>query len=461
MRKCFLINFSPNDERRKNMGKYTKEDIIRMVNDQDVEFIRMQFTDIFGQLKNVAITKSQIEKAVNNEIMIDGSSIEGFVRIQESDQCLYPDLDTFAILPWRPQVGKVARLICDVYNTDGTPFVGDPRCVLKRVIKKASSLGCTFNVGPECEFFLFQTDEEGRPTTKCNDEAGYFDLGPLDHGESTRREICLALEKLGYEVEASHHEVAAGQHEIDFKYSEALKAADDIMTFKFAVKTIAQKNGLHATFMPKPIYGINGSGMHTNMSLFKDGVNVFFDPTDERGLSKTAYSFIAGILYHMKGMTAITNPLVNSYKRLVPGYEAPCYMAWSASNRSTLIRIPAARGKGTRVELRCPDPACNPYLELAVCLAAGLDGIEKGMTPPAEISDNIFEMNDEERKANGIDSLPGSLEEAINELKADSFIRETLGEHVFTQYVAGKEKEWDEYRTQISNWEIDKYLVAY
>jgi glutamine synthetase len=461
MRKCFLINFSPNDERRKNMGKYTKEDIIRMVNDQDVEFIRMQFTDIFGQLKNVAITKSQIEKAVNNEIMIDGSSIEGFVRIQESDQCLYPDLDTFAILPWRPQVGKVARLICDVYNTDGTPFVGDPRGVLKRVIKKASSLGCTFNVGPECEFFLFQTDDEGRPTTKCNDEAGYFDLGPLDHGESTRREICLALEKLGYEVEASHHEVAAGQHEIDFKYSEALKAADDIMTFKFAVKTIAQKNGLHATFMPKPIYGINGSGMHTNMSLFKDGVNVFFDPTDERGLSKTAYSFIAGILYHMKGMTAITNPLVNSYKRLVPGYEAPCYMAWSASNRSTLIRIPAARGKGTRVELRCPDPACNPYLELAVCLAAGLDGIEKGMTPPAEISDNIFEMNDEERKANGIDSLPGSLEEAINELKADSFIRETLGEHVFTQYVAGKEKEWDEYRTQISNWEIDKYLVAY
>jgi glutamine synthetase len=443
------------------MGKYTKEDIIRMVNDQDVEFIRMQFTDIFGQLKNVAITKSQIEKAVNNEIMIDGSSIEGFVRIQESDQCLYPDLDTFAILPWRPQVGKVARLICDVYNTDGTPFVGDPRGVLKRVIKKASSLGCTFNVGPECEFFLFQTDDEGRPTTKCNDEAGYFDLGPLDHGESTRREICLALEKLGYEVEASHHEVAAGQHEIDFKYSEALKAADDIMTFKFAVKTIAQKNGLHATFMPKPIYGINGSGMHTNMSLFKDGVNVFFDPTDERGLSKTAYSFIAGILYHMKGMTAITNPLVNSYKRLVPGYEAPCYMAWSASNRSTLIRIPAARGKGTRVELRCPDPACNPYLELAVCLAAGLDGIEKGMTPPAEISDNIFEMNDEERKANGIDSLPGSLEEAINELKADSFIRETLGEHVFTQYVAGKEKEWDEYRTQISNWEIDKYLVAY
>lgn len=443
------------------MGKYTKEDIIRMVNDQDVEFIRMQFTDIFGQLKNVAITKSQIEKAVNNQIMIDGSSIEGFVRIQESDQYLYPDLDSFVILPWRPQIGKVARLICDVYNPDGTPFVGDPRGTLKKVIKKASKLGCTFNVGPECEFFLFQTDENGRPTTKCNDEAGYFDLGPLDHGESTRREICLNLEKMGYEIEASHHEVAAGQHEIDFKYSDALKAADDIMTFKFAVKIIAQKNGLHATFMPKPIYGINGSGMHTNMSLFKDGVNVFFDPTGDKGLSKAAYSFIAGILAHMKGMTAITNPLVNSYKRLVPGYEAPCYMAWSASNRSTLIRIPAARGKSTRVELRCPDPSCNPYLELAVCLAAGLDGIEKGMVPPKEITENIFDMDEETRKEYGIDSLPGSLKEAIDAMKTDPLIRETLGDHIFTQYVAGKEKEWNAYRTYVSGWEIDKYIVTY
>ncbi len=443
------------------MGKYTKEDIIRMVNDQDVEFIRMQFTDIFGQLKNVAITASQIEKAVNNQIMFDGSSIEGFVRINESDQYLYPDLDTFEILPWRPASGKVARLICDVYNPDGTPFIGDPRGILKRVLKKAADMGYSFNVGPECEFFLFKTDEKGNPTTECNDEAGYFDLGPLDHGESTRREICLNLEKMGYEIEASHHEVAKGQHEIDFKYSEALKAADDIMTFKFAVKTIAQKNGLHATFMPKPIFGINGSGMHTNMSLFKDGKNIFFDPNGEKGLSDTCHSFIAGILSHMKGMAAVTNPLVNSYKRLVPGYEAPCYIAWSASNRSTLIRIPASRGQGTRVELRCPDPACNPYLELALCLAAGLDGIEKGMTPPAEMSENLFTMGQEVRDEKGIDTLPGNLKEAIECMKGDPLVKETLGEHVYEQYISGKEKEWDDYRTSVSQWELDKYLVLY
>ena len=290
------------------MSRYSKDDIIRMVHEDDVEFIRMQFTDIFGQLKNVAITASQIEKAVNNEIMIDGSSIEGFVRIQESDQYLRPDLDTFTVLPWRPQQGKVARLICDVYNPDGTPFVGDPRGVLKRVLKKAADMGYTFNVGPECEFFLFQTDEEGKPTTATNDEAGYFDLGPLDHGESTRREICMTLEKMGFEIEASHHEVAAGQHEIDFKYAEALTAADNIMTFKLAVKTLAQKNGLHATFMPKPIFGINGSGMHTNMSLFKDGKNVFFDDNGEKKLSADAYHFIAGLLAHVSGMNAITEP---------------------------------------------------------------------------------------------------------------------------------------------------------
>jgi glutamine synthetase len=444
-----------------HMSKYTKEDIIRMVHDEDVEFIRMQFTDIFGQLKNVAITKTQIEKAVNNQIMIDGSSIEGFTRIHESDQYLYPDLDTFSILPWRPQHGKVARLICDVYNPDGTPFVGDPRGVLKRVLKRAADMGYSFNVGPECEFFLFETDENGKPTTKTGDEAGYFDLGPLDHGESTRREICLALEAMGFEIEASHHEVAAGQHEIDFKYADALTAADDIMTFKLTVKTLAQRNGLHATFMPKPIFGINGSGMHTNMSLFKDGKNVFYDEKGERKLSKEAYSFIAGLLAHVKGMTAVTNPLVNSYKRLVPGYEAPCYLAWSASNRSALIRIPAARGQSTRVELRCPDPSCNPYLALALCLAAGLDGIEKGMTPPAEITENIFAMDAETRMAHGIDNLPGSLEEAVQELKSDELMADTLGEHVMRQYVAGKEKEWDEYRTRVSSWEISKYMILY
>ena len=387
------------------MSKYTKEDIIRLVREGDVEFIRMQFTDIFGQLKNVAITASQIEKAVNNEIMIDGSSIEGFVRINESDQYLRPDLDTFTILPWRPQHGKVARLICDVYR--------------------------------------------------------YFDLGPLDHGESTRREICMALEQMGFEIEASHHEVAAGQHEIDFRYADALTAADNIMTFKLAVKTLAQKNGLHATFMPKPVFGINGSGMHTNMSLFKDGKNVFADPSDKRGLSKEAYSFIAGILAHIRGMAAITNPLVNSYKRLVPGYEAPCYLAWSASNRSALIRIPAARGNGTRVELRCPDPSANPYLNMAVCLAAGLDGIEKGMTPPDEITENIFAMDAATREAKGIKSLPGTLKEAVDCLKEDAVICTALGEHVLDQYVEGKEKEWDAYRTHVSKWEIDRYLVMF
>ena len=443
------------------MSKYSKEDIIRLVREGDVEFIRMQFTDIFGQLKNVAITASQIEKAVNNQIMIDGSSIEGFVRIHESDQYLYPDLDSFTVLPWRPQHGKVARLICDVYNPDGTPFVGDPRGVLKRVLKKAADMGYSFNVGPECEFFLFQTDENGNPTTTTSDEAGYFDLGPLDHGESTRREICLALEQMGFEIEASHHEVAQGQHEIDFKYAEALTAADNIMTFKLAVKTLAQKNGLHATFMPKPVFGINGSGMHTNMSLFKDGKNVFFDPDDSRKLSKEAYSFIAGLLKHVCGMAAITNPLVNSYKRLVPGYEAPCYLAWSASNRSALIRIPAARGQATRVELRCPDPTCNPYLALAVCLAAGLDGIEKGLTPPDEITENIFAMDEATRDAKGIKSLPGSLKDAVDALKEDELICEALGDHVVSHYTEGKYAEWDAYRTHVSNWEISKYLITY
>ena len=348
------------------MGKYTKEDIIRRVMEEDIQFIRMQFTDIFGQLKNVAITASQIEKAVNNQIMIDGSSIEGFVRIEESDQYLWPDLDTFSVLPWRPQYGKVARLICDVHNPNGTPFVGDPRNVLKRVLRRANDMGFTFNAGPELEFFLFQTDENGKPTTQTSDEAGYFDLGPLDHGESTRREICLSLEQMGFEIEASHHEVAAGQHEIDFKYTQALQAADNIMTFKLAVKTLAQKNGLHATFMPKPVYGAAGSGMHVNMSLFRDGKNVFYDERDPRQLSPLAYQFIAGLLEHVQGFCAVTNPLVNSYKRLVPGYEAPCHLAWSTGNRSALIRIPTPRGQATRVELRSPDPACNPYLAFAV-----------------------------------------------------------------------------------------------
>ena len=429
------------------MGKYTKKDIIRIVADEDVEFIRMQFTDIFGQLKNVAITASQLEKALNNQIMIDGSSIEGFTRIHESDQYLYPDPDSFTILPWVTGTGRTARLICDVYNPDGTPFIGDPRGVLKRALKKAADMGYTFNVGPECEFFLFETDEHGRPTTKT--------------GEFVRRDICLALEAMGFEIEASHHEVAHGQHEIDFKYADALTAADNIMTFRMAVKTLAQQHGLHATFMPKPVFGINGSGMHTNMSLFKDGKNIFADPSDTRGLSKEAYAFIAGLLAHVRAMAAVTNPLVNSYKRLVPGYEAPCYLAWSASNRSALIRIPAARGQATRVELRCPDPSCNPYLALAVCLAAGLDGIEKGLTPPEEITENIFAMDEAARAERGIESLPGTLKEAIDIMACDKLICEALGEHITSQYIEGKNKEWDAYRTHVSAWEIERYLVTY
>lgn len=443
------------------MNKYSKEDIIRLADENDVEFIRMQFTDIFGQMKNVAITRAQLKKALNNQIMIDGSSIEGFTRIHESDQYLHPDLDTFVILPWRPQHERVARLICDVYNPDGTPFVGDPRHVLKNVLDKAAKLGYTFNVGPECEFFLFDTDEHGRPTTQTSDEAGYFDLGPLDHGEGTRREICIALEAMGFEIEASHHEVAAGQHEIDFKYADALTAADNIMTFKLAVKTIAQRNGLHATFMPKPIFGMNGSGMHTNMSLFKDGKNIFFDENGERKLSREAYSFIAGLLEHAKSLVAVTNPLVNSYKRLVPGYEAPVYLAWSASNRSALIRIPAARGQSTRVELRCPDPSCNPYLALAVCLAAGLDGIERGLVPPEEVTENIFSMDARTRADNGIDNLPGTLFEALELMKRDPLMADTLGPHAYESFLAGKYHEWDTYRTQVTEWEIEQYMVLF
>jgi len=453
--------FFPKSERGIVMSKYTKEDIIKMVEERDVKFIRLQFTDIFGKLKNVAITSSQLEKALNNDCMFDGSSIEGFVRIEESDQYLRPDLDSFTIFPWRPQQGRVARMICDIYTPEGKPFEGDPRYILKKVLKEAEDMGYTFNVGPELEFFLFNTDEEGKPTTKTSDEAGYFDLGPTDAGEDARRDICFALEDMGFEIEASHHEVAVAQHEIDFKYDKALTTADNIMTFKLAVKAIANRHGLYATFMPKPLFGVNGSGMHTNMSLSKDGKNAFYDESDPLALSKEAYSFIAGILAHVKGMAAITNPLVNSYKRLVPGYEAPCYIAWSAKNRSPLIRVPATRGPGTRIELRCPDPSCNPYLELAVCLAAGLDGIKKGMTPPPSTDVNIFAMTPNQRAELSIDSLPGSLMEAIEELEKDELIKSVLGNHVLSKYIEAKRKEWDSFRIAVTEWEVDEYLKKF
>ncbi|HIR11291.1 MAG TPA: type I glutamate--ammonia ligase [Candidatus Fimenecus excrementavium] len=438
---------------------YTKEDVLRIAKEKDVQFIRLQFTDIFGQLKNVAITQSQLEKALDNKCMFDGSSIEGYVRINESDMYLRPDYDSFVILPWKD---RVARMICDVYCADGkTPFLGDPRNVLKKVIKEAADMGYTFNVGPECEFFLFQLDEEGNPTTKTGDVAGYFDMGPSDQGEQCRRDICLALEEMGFEIEASHHEVAQGQHEIDFRFDEALKTADNVVTFKHVVKTYARRHGLHATFMPKPVYGINGSGMHTNMSLMKDGKNAFYDPDAELGLSETAMHFIAGVLKHVKAITAVANPLVNSYKRLVPGYEAPVYIAWSASNRSSLIRVPAARGMGTRIELRSPDPSCNPYLEMALCLAAGLDGIKQNLAAPAGTNKNIFAMSSKELEAEGIDSLPGSLEEAMVEFQKDPFIKETLGEHVYEKYLEGKLREWRHYRNKVTGWEIDNYLCKY
>ena len=440
------------------MGKYTKEDILRMVKEDDVEFIRLQFTDIFGDLKNVAITASQIEKALDNKIMFDGSSIEGFARIEESDMYLYPDYDTYETFPWRPQQGKVARLICDVYTPDNKPFVGDPRYVLKRALKEAADMDYEMNVGPECEFFLFQTDENGLPTTNSYERAGYFDLGPLDFGENARRDMVLTLEQMGFEIEASHHECAPAQHEIDFKYGKALPTADNIETFKLVVKTIAKRHGLCATFMPKPKFGVCGSGMHMNMSLTKDGKNVFADESDPLGLSETAYYFIAGIMEHMKEMTAITNPLVNSYKRLVPGYEAPIYIAWSAKNRSPLIRIPSARGAGTRVELRCPDPTANPYLAMAVCLRAGLDGIKRKLQVPPSVDTNIFELTREEKKSRHIHSLPANLREAVLAMQESDFMREALGDHVFDRYTTAKMNEWDEYTKQVTAWEIDNYL---
>ncbi len=437
---------------------YTKEDILRIAEEKKVEFVRLQFTDVFGTPKNVAITVKQLSKALDGECMFDGSSIEGFVRIDESDMYLKPDLDSFSVFPWRPET---ARMMCDVYSTDGTPFMGDPRNVLKKVIKEAEDMGYSFNVGPECEFFLFKRDENGNPTTQTADKAGYFDLGTIDLGENCRRDMCVALEKIGFEIEASHHECADGQHEIGFRFGEVLRVADDVVTFKYVVKTIADRHGLHATFMPKPVYGICGSGMHTNMSLFKDGKNAFYDPDDELGLSKDAYSFIAGVMEHIKGITSFANPLVNSYKRLVPGYEAPVYISWSASNRSSLLRIPSARGKATRVELRSPDPSCNPYLEMALCLAAGLDGIKRGLKPVPPTYANLYDMSEEELKANNIETLPKSLEEAINESIKDPFIKETVGEHIFEKYIEGKKAEWHAYTTAVSQWEIDRYLIKY
>lgn len=443
---------------RKN---YSREDIIKLVEEEDVEFIRLQFTDIFGSLKNVAVTSAQLKKALDNECMFDASSIAGFTGVEESDMYLHPDYSTLEIFPWRPQQGKVARLICDVYRPDRKPFTGDPRYVLKRALAEAEEMGLMFRVGAECEFFLFHLDENGMPTTLSHENAGYFDVGPVDFGENARRDMVLTLEDMGFEVEASHHDVAPAQHEISFQYDDALATADNMMTFKLAVKSIARRHGLHATFMPKPKSGVNGSGMHINMSLFKDGRNLFAREDGESGLGREASWFLGGILYHMRGMTAITNPIVNSYKRLVPGYEAPVCLSWSANNRSTLIRIPASKGDGARMELRSPDPAANPYLVLASILRAGLDGIRNQIEPPESVTGNLFEMSEQERQERGIEALPGTLMEAVSCMEQDDFMRQTLGEHLFERYIALKKEEWDRYRRQVTDWEINEYLNLY
>ncbi|MFB6466736.1 type I glutamate--ammonia ligase [Cytobacillus sp. Hz8] len=444
------------------MVKFTKDDIKKMATEENVKFIRLQFTDILGTIKNVEIPISQLEKALDNKMMFDGSSIEGFVRIEESDMYLYPDLDTWVIFPWTAEKGKVARLICDIYNPDGTPFEGDPRNNLRRVLKEMEELGFTdFNLGPEPEFFLFKLDEKGEPTLELNDNGGYFDLAPTDLGENCRRDIVLELEEMGFEIEASHHEVAPGQHEIDFKYANALTACDQIQTFKLVVKTIARKHGLHATFMPKPLFGVNGSGMHCNLSLFTNGKNVFYDPTGDLELSDTARYFIAGVLKHAPSFTAVTNPTVNSYKRLVPGYEAPCYVAWSARNRSPLIRIPASRGLSTRIEVRSVDPSANPYLAMAVLLKAGLDGVKNELTPPASVDRNIYIMSKEEREEAGIHDLPATLALALDVMASDNVIVSGLGDHIFEHFIEAKEIEWDMFRTQVHPWEREQYMKMY
>ena len=445
-----------------NIPKEKKIEVMEKVKAHGVRFIRMQFTDIAGILKNIAIPVSQLEKALDGDLMFDGSSINWFANIEESDMFLIPDPDTFAIFPWRPSNGAVARLICDVYTPDMEPFIGDPRTNLKRIVQEALDMGYIMNAGPECEFFLFLVNEQGKPILATQDDAAYFDIAPIDLGEDARRDMVCTLEDIGFEIEASHHEVAPGQHEIDFKYGPAVRVADDIQTFKLVVKSLAERHGLHATFMAKPIAGINGSGMHTHQSLSNlEGVYVFYDANSPHGLSDIARWYMGGIMAHARGLTAVTNSSINSYKRLVPGYEAPVYIAWSEKNRSCLVRVPAKRGSSTRIEVRHPDPMCNPYMAMAVMLAAGLDGIRNKIEPPAAIDQNIYHMSKEERVALNIPSLPGSLEEALEDLKGDEVIKKALGPHILPKFMAAKEAECDSYRLSVTPWEIREYLKRY
>lgn len=439
----------------------SNNDVLKFIELNDVKFIRLQFTDIFGRMKNIAITSKQLERALEEGIIFDASAIAGFSEIEQSDMLLLPDPKTLSIIPWRPQHGKVARLICDIKNYDGAQFSGDPRYILKKSVEKATKLGYTFNIGPECEFFLFHTDSEGRPTTKTHDSAGYFDLAPMDMGENCRREICMVLEDMGFEIEASHHENAAGQHEIDFKYDDVLSAADKIMTFKTVVKIVAQRNGLHATFMPKPIMNTYGSGMHINMSISQNGKNLFANEDNNRDISDFAKMFAAGILKHIKGITAVSNPLVNSYKRFVPGFEAPVHIAWSHMNRSPLLRIPAPKGDATRIELRSPDPSCNPYLTLALVLEAGLDGLNNKLQISDPIDLNTYNLTPEQELSYGIERLPSNLYLALEEMKKDPYVKEVLGKHIYEKYINAKENEWMAYNNSVHSWEIDNYLSAY
>jgi glutamine synthetase len=439
----------------------TAKDVLALAEAHEVRFLRLQFTDILGINKNVEVPASQFAKALAGDILFDGSSIQGFVRVEESDMLLRPDFATFRIFPWGDPAQRVARVICDVVSPDGAPFPGDPRRVLKEQVARAAKLGYVMNAGMEAEFFLFRPAVDGGPATLTHDVGGYFDLAPMDRGEDARRAIVGVLEQMGFEVEAAHHEVAHGQHEIDFRYADALTTADNIATFRFVVKHVAQQFGLIASFMPKPVFGQNGSGMHTHQSLFRKGENAFFDPQGEFELSTTAHHYIGGLLKHARGMCAITNPLVNSYKRLVPGYEAPVNVAWSMHNRSPLIRVPARRGTGTRVELRSPDPAANPYLALAVMLAAGLDGIATEATSREPVNENIWEMSHRERRRLRIDDLPSDLNEACNELEKDTEITAALGPHVTQHFLTAKRQEWRDYISQVSSWELDHYLAKY
>ncbi len=439
----------------------SKEAILKNAKEENVKYVRLCFTDINGVLKNVEVPVKKLEEALDNEIMFDGSSIDGFVRIQEADMYLRPDYSTWLISSWEQTTyGKVAMLICDIYLPDGTPFVGDPRGILKRNVKKMNELGYSaFNVGLEPEFFLFKLDENGNPTLDYNDNGGYFDLAPVDGAEDCRRDIVLELEKIGFNMEASHHEVAPGQHEINFEYDNVVEGSDNLQIFKLVVKNVAKRHGLHATFMPKPVDEINGSGMHTNCSLSdKDGNNAFCDPDGEIGLSQTALYWIAGIMKNARAFTAITNPTVNSYKRLIPGYEAPCYVSWSDANRSAMIRIPAKRGRATRTEIRSVDPSANPYLAMSAILASGLEGIEKKLECKERVYINLYELSRAEREAMGIENLPENLKDAIKALKRNPIILEALGDHAVSKFIAAKQKEWDDFRTSVTEWEIKKYL---